>query len=156
MSILSNIDIENICSFLDVPLLGVICKDELPKKLTTGAFVLNMANSDQPGTHWVALIVDDQKNAAYFDSYGCPPPEEVVKYTKRCKHVYYNTDQIQAVSSTDCGWFCIAFLHFEYFNHGINLMTKFTDMFHKQKYLARNDKILKDYIKRAMKEKERR
>ena len=29
------------------------------------------------GSHWVSLIIDDNKQAIYFDSYGLEPPKEI-------------------------------------------------------------------------------
>ena len=38
---LTNFDIENICGYYEIPLLGVVMKDDLPTKVTDGNFVIN-------------------------------------------------------------------------------------------------------------------
>ena len=54
---------------------GVFSKNELPKKLKRGAYVVNMDDSDsiKGGTHWIAIIYLN-KTKFYFDSYGVMPP----------------------------------------------------------------------------------
>ena len=42
---LTNFDIENICQYYEIPLLGVVMKDELPKKVLDGNFVINLESS---------------------------------------------------------------------------------------------------------------
>ena len=60
---LTNFDIENICQYYEIPLLGVVMKDELPRKVTDGNFVINLESSVDEngvvgrGTQWLALVV---------------------------------------------------------------------------------------------------
>ena len=54
-----------------------------------GAYIINLQNSnDGNGTHWYCLYIEN-KHAMYFDSYGGPPPKEVVKFFKRKKDVKF-------------------------------------------------------------------
>ena len=99
---------------------AVLYKDqfaELPAAdLQKGGYIINMANSNQQGTHWVAVAVDDPgKNDAviYFDSFGISPPVEVRKALKRVfKKVFVNDTQIQNINSGWCGIYCLYFLWF--------------------------------------------
>ena len=42
---LSNFDIENICQYYEIPLLGVVMKDQMPKKVVDGNFIINLQSS---------------------------------------------------------------------------------------------------------------
>ena len=48
---------------------GVYSRDNLPDKIKNEAYLTNLDQHFDIGTHWVALYVD-KKIAAYFDSFG--------------------------------------------------------------------------------------
>lgn len=107
-------------------------------------FVLNLQNSNQGGSHWVALINrPDSEYIEYYDSFGLPPTEEVLTYMKRSgKKVIYNSNQIQDMKSNACGYFSAHFIRER--SKGINpydLIYKFS-----LNDLPRNEKILKKYF----------
>ncbi|KAL4153107.1 hypothetical protein QTP88_000940 [Uroleucon formosanum] len=55
-------------------------RDELPiKPRLNECGILNLNNSTQDGSHWVAWKKIKNKKI-YFDSFGMPPPPELVKY----------------------------------------------------------------------------
>ena len=59
------------------------------------------------GTHWVCYI----KNK-YFDSYGCPPPENIKNYIKsKYKSCIYSEYQIQKHSSL-CASYCLFVIYY--------------------------------------------
>ena len=59
---LSNFDIIKICKKLKINLIGTFFKDELPQKVKKGNYIINLQSSTQgDGTHWLALILDDNK-----------------------------------------------------------------------------------------------
>lgn len=148
MSILSNIDIEKLCKKMKVPLIQVDCKDKLPKKLKDGCFVINLANSNQTGTHWTAFVIEKKtKTCSYFDSFGAPPPQEVLKYAIKCKHIFYDTRVIQDIKADTCGWYCVAFLHFMSYHSGslADKMEIFNQMFDKEQ-LQKNNSVLMKYF----------
>ena len=65
----------NINNFRDVFL-----RDELPKKPRANECgILNLDDSSGRGTHWVGWI-KRRNDKLYFDSYGLPPPTELLKY----------------------------------------------------------------------------
>ena len=67
---------------------GVLLRDKLPKSpRSKECGILNLDDSSGKGTHWVAWIKRG-KDEIYFDSYGLPPPTELLKYLK--SSVYYN------------------------------------------------------------------
>lgn len=64
--------------------------------------IINLDDSKNKGSHWVCV----HKNI-YFDSYGLPPPLEILKFKPKIK---YNKKQIQAMDSDYCGQYCLYFL----------------------------------------------
>ena len=87
---------------------GVYAMDELPAKRRPGAYVINMDNHDEPGSHWVA-VWSEGSTVEYMDSYGLPPIDT------RCINFlghdfYYNKLQLQQLLSNACGFYCVYFL----------------------------------------------
>ena len=48
---------------------GVYSRDNLPKKIKDGAYVINIEEYANIGTHWIALYVKNNE-VIYFDSFG--------------------------------------------------------------------------------------
>ena len=48
---------------------GVYSRNNLPNKIKKGAYVINLDEYENTGTHWVSLFVKP-KHTAYFDSFG--------------------------------------------------------------------------------------
>ena len=48
---------------------GVYSRDNLPKITKKGAYVINLHEYENTGTHWIALIVKTNE-VIYFDSFG--------------------------------------------------------------------------------------
>ena len=48
---------------------GVFSRYNLPDKIKNGAYVINLDEYHDTGTHWVALCVNN-KTVIYFDSFG--------------------------------------------------------------------------------------
>ena len=46
---------------------GVYSRNNLPNKIKKGAYVINLDEYENTGTHWVSLFV---KSICYFDSFG--------------------------------------------------------------------------------------
>ena len=56
---------------------GVYSRDNLPK-IKDGAYIINLDEYSDIGTHWVALWVNSNNNVTYFDSFGVEPiPKEI-------------------------------------------------------------------------------
>jgi len=84
---------------------GVFLRDELPNKpRAIECGILNFDDSNGAGTHWVAWYKRNS-HSLYFDSYGLPPPTELVKYLKGS--VYYNSERIQPDNEVFCGHLCL-------------------------------------------------
>ena len=48
---------------------GVYSRDNLPDKIKDGAYVINLNEYSDIGTHWVALYVVSNNDVTYFDSF---------------------------------------------------------------------------------------
>ena len=70
---------------------GVFSRDNLPErssrnKIKNGAYVINLDEYHNIGTHWIALHVNN-KTVTYFDSFGVEHiPKEIMKYINKKKH----------------------------------------------------------------------
>ena len=61
---------------------GIYMRDD---KFTTPSGIVNLL--PPKGTHWVMFV-----NEFKFDSYGCPPPVNIMKQATKC---FYSEYQIQ-------------------------------------------------------------
>ena len=63
--------------------IGVHSRDNLPTKIKRGAYVINLDEYTDAGTHWIALSVKNKK-VVYFDSFGVKHvPKEIIKFIKK-------------------------------------------------------------------------
>ena len=98
---------------------GVYSRDNLPKTIKKGAYVINLDEYENTGTHWVALFVKP-KYTVYFDSFGIEHiPKEINKFIRSkelgravCNDVKSNIFRIQAYDSIMGGYFCIEFINY--------------------------------------------
>ena len=59
---------------------GVYSRDNLPNKIKDGAYVRNLDDYSDIGTHWIAFYVVKNNNVTYFDSFGVEHiPKEIEK-----------------------------------------------------------------------------
>ena len=120
---------------------GVFSRYNLPKIIKNGAYVINLDEYYDIGTHWVALYVNN-KTVTYFDSFGVEHiPKEIMKFIDH-KNIITNIFRIQAYDSITCGYFCIGFIRFM-FND--NSLTNFTNLFLPNDF-KRNDDITLNYF----------
>ena len=106
---------------------GVFSRDNLPNTIKNSAYVINLDEYHDIGTHWVALYMQStNKIATYFDSFGVEHiPKEIMKFINR-KRIITNIYRIQAYDSIMCGYFCIGFINF--MSNGKSL-TDYTNLF---------------------------
>ena len=114
---------------------GVFSRDNLPNIIKNGAYVINLDEYHDIGTHWVALYVRstnvydtyvNNKIVAYFDSFGVEHiPKEIMEFINR-KKIITNIYRMQAYDSIMCGYFCIGFINFMF--NGKSL-TDYTNLF---------------------------
>ena len=104
---------------------GVFSRDNLGSTVKNDAYVINLDEYHDIGTHWVALYVNN-KTITYFDSFGVKYiPREIMKFVAR-KKIITNIYKIQAYDSIMCGCFCIGFFNFMF--NGKSL-THYTNLF---------------------------
>ena len=77
-----------------------------------GAYVINLDEYSDIGTHWVALYINDNDDVIYFDNFGVEHiPEEIKAFIKN-KNIKTSIFRIQVYHSVMCGTFCIWFIDF--------------------------------------------
>ena len=103
---------------------GVYSRDNLPK-IKDGAYVINLDEYSDIGTHWVALYIQNN-DVTYFDSFGVKHiPKEIRTFIGN-KNIKTNIFRIQAYDSIMCGYFCIGFIDFMLAG---KTLTEFTNLF---------------------------
>ena len=84
---------------------GVYSRDNLPKITKKGAYVINLDEYENTGTHWIALFIKTNE-FIYFDSFGIEHiPKEINKFIGSNKKIKANIFRIQAYDSIMCGFF---------------------------------------------------
>ena len=147
---ITNFDLEKIASNYQIE-LKIFMKDQLDKlPINDGNYIINLDDSKNQGTHWTALHILD-KQAIYFDSFGCVPPLNVINFVKQRAKIKlgYNNFIIQDLKSDACGFYCIAF--FVFLSQSKNKdIYKSTDDFIKmfKDDTLKNEQILKNYLKK--------
>ena len=129
---------------------GVFSRDNLGSTVKNGAYVINLDEYHDIGTHWVALYVNN-KIVTYFDSFGVEHIlKEMMKFIVRTsfrlgsrrKKIITNIYRIQAYDSIMCGYFCIGFINFMF--NGKSL-TDYTNFFSPNDF-NKNDDIILNYF----------
>ena len=121
--------------------IGVYSRDNLPDKIKDGAYVINLDEHSDTGTHWTALYVNN-KTVTYFDSFKIEHiPKEVKKFISN-RNIISNIYRIQNYDSIMCGYFCIGFI--DYMFKGKSL-TDYTNLFSPNN-CKKNDDIILNYF----------
>ena len=81
-------------------------------KVKGGAYIINLVEYSDIGTHWVGLWVNNSNNVTYFDSFGAEHVPEEIKAFIDNKNVNTNIFGIQAYDSIMCEYFYIGFINF--------------------------------------------
>ena len=121
---------------------GVYFRDNLHKTIKNGAYVINLDEYEDVGTHWIALYVKSNE-IIYFNSFGVEHvPKEIKRFTEH-KNIKTNIFRIQADNSMMCGYFCIGFIDFLSAGKGL---IDFTGLFSLYDF-KKNDNIILTYFK---------
>ena len=78
----------------------------MPDKIKDGAYVVNLDEYSDIGTHWIALYVNN-KTVTYFDSFGIEHISKEVKKFVNNKNIIANIFRIQGYDSVMRGYFCV-------------------------------------------------
>ena len=94
--------------------------NNLPNKIKKGAYVINLDEYENTGTHWVSLFVKPKyttessslERTIYFDSFGAEHiPKEINKFIGN-SDIKRNIFRIEAYDSIMCGYFCIKLINY--------------------------------------------
>ena len=126
---------------------GVFSQDN-PPKIKGGAYVKNLDEYSNIGTHWVGLYVqnnnnnDNNNNVIYFDSFGVQHVAKEIKAFINNKNIVTNIFRIQAYHSIMCRYFCVGFI--DLMLKGKTL-TEYANLFSPNNF-KKNDDIILNYF----------
>ena len=123
--------------------LGVFPKDRLPYIFSyPAALIFNTDNSDEPGSHWIAIYFGRNRKAEFFDSFGNSPSfYDLNQYLEQNSTSFvYNNTQIQGYNSNYCGLYALLYIYLR--NRGNNLQ-KIINFF---KSRPNNDKQIAEFL----------
>jgi hypothetical protein len=107
---LSNIDINKYVKILKINnFRGCYMREEIKnlKSNNVECGVLNLNLSNESGSHWTCWYKTKTKKY-YFNSFGLPPPKELVDYLG--SPILYSTFQLQGMNDQNCGKWCLFIL----------------------------------------------
>ena len=108
-------DILNLVDLMEIPnFVGVRMRDEFKGKgKPVECGIMNLNTSSEPGSHWTCYYSNGD-NVFYFDSFGEPPPIELLKYlksdlefSKDLPVIKRNALTVQHDQSSECGSLCL-------------------------------------------------
>ena len=121
---------------------GVLSTNNLPETIKDGAYVINLDESADVGTHWIPLFCN-RNEIVYFYSFGVEHiPEEIKEFIGN-KNIKANIFRVQANDSVMCGYFCIGFIDFMLAG---KKLTDYTSLFSPHDF-KKNDDIILSYFK---------
>ena len=121
---------------------GAYSRNNLPKKIKDGVYIINLHEYEGVRTHWIASFCN-RSEIVYFDSFGVEhPPEEIKEFVEN-KNIIVNIFRVQANNSVMCGYVCIGFLNFMLAG---KKLTGFTRLFSPCDF-KKNDSIILSYFK---------
>ena len=129
----------------------VYSRNNLPNKIKKGAYVINLDEYENTGTHWVSLFVK-LKYTVYFDSFGVEHiAKEINKFIRNSdttnssslERIKSNIFRIHAYDSIMCRYFCIEFIN--YMLKGKTLLD-YTNLFSPNDF-KKNDRVIKRIFK---------
>ena len=113
------------------------------KKLKKGAYVINLDEYENTGTHWIALFVKTNE-VIYFDNFGMEHIPKEIEHAIGNKEIKASMFRIQAYDSIMCGYFYIEFIN--YMLKGKTLLD-YTNLFFPNDF-KKNDQIIKRIFKK--------
>ena len=106
---LTNFEIQKY--YQNEPRFDVYSRNNLPKKIKDGAYVIKLDEYADVGTHWIAVFCN-RSEIVYFNSFGVEHVPEEIKEFIGNKNKKANIFWVQANNSVICGYFCIGFIDF--------------------------------------------
>ena len=121
---------------------GVFSRNNLPKKIKDGAYVINLDEYADVGTHWIALFCNTNE-IVYFNSFGVEHVPEETKEFIGNKNIKAHIFRVQPNDSVMCEYFCIRFIDFMLAG---KRLTDYTSLFSPHDF-QKNDNIILSYLK---------
>lgn len=127
---------------------GVLARDQLPIRAQHRAYIVNLDQSSEPGSHWVAIYLSNNSPAEYFDSYGIPPVYREIKNFLDNNSIQwtYNSTCLQKYRTAMCGQYCAYFIIQRTLNKSLHEIIK---SFHPTNHL-KIDRYVHKFIKSLM------
>ena len=116
----------------------VFSRNNLPKTIKSGAYVINLDEYADLGTHWIVLFCN-RNEIVYFDSFGVEHVPEKIKKFVGNKNITANLFRVQANNSVMCGYFYTGFIDFMLAG---KKLTDYTNMFSPYDFKNYDDVIL--------------
>ena len=120
---------------------GVYSRDNLPNKIKDGAYVINLDEYSDIGTHWVAFYVSNN-DVTYFDSFGVEHIPKEIKTFITNKNIKTSIFRIQEYASITCRYFSLGFINSMLAG---KTLTDFTNLFSLNNF-KKNDDIIFNYF----------
>ena len=120
---------------------GVYSRDNL-QKIKDGAYIINLDEYSDIGTHRVDLHVNDN-NVTHFDSFGVEHIPKEIKTFINNKKIKTNIFRIQGYDSVMCGYLCVGFIDFMFKG---KTLTEFTNLFSPNNFEKNDDMALKYFM----------
>ena len=122
--------------------MNQVLKNNLPKKIKDGTYVINLDEYVDVGTHWIALFCN-RNEIVYFDSFVVAHvPEEIGN-----KNIKASIFRVEASDSVMCGYFSIGFIDFILAG---KKLTDYANLFSPHD-IKKNDNIILSYFKNERK-----
>jgi hypothetical protein len=122
---LTDSQISELCTKMNIPLAEIVFKDQLPNQLEFNkAYFINLEDEYDEngmlnnGSHWTTFIIvkypSGEIDPIYMDFFGMPPPEKVKNRMMKTagKKIPFNTKNCQSLMANCCGFFCLAYQHY--------------------------------------------
>ena len=116
---------------------GVFSRNNLPKKIKDGAYVINLDEYADVGARWISLF-SNRNELFYFHSFGVEQFLDKIKEFIGNKNIETNISGVQANNSVTCGYFCIGFIDFTLAG---KKLTDYTNLFSPHDFKT-NDNII--------------
>ena len=121
---------------------GVSSRNNLPKKIKDGAYVINLDEYADVGTHRIALFCN-KNTVIYFDTFGLEHVPEEIKEFIGNKNIIEYIFRVETKDSVMCRYFCIGFIDFMLAG---KKLTDYTSLFSPHDF-KKNDSIILSYFK---------
>ena len=107
---MDEIEIQTKAKNLKIPnFLGTFPINKLPIASDSQfCFILNHDRHNEPGSHWVSVLVLNDNTVEYYDSLGQKPPQALYQWKK---NIFFNDKPIQNIFSNACGHHSIYYLY---------------------------------------------